>query len=167
MPDLQQKVDALKETQKTLGKIIHDWLVNIGLDDNTAMLLKGMIIVVGIFILSYIVFLIARRIIVRILHEIAKRTETTWDDVMVERRVFHRLAYLAPAILIHSLMPNMLANYETWTLLLQGALKIYMVLIVIIVLDAFFNALIDIYQNFEIAKFKPIKGYIQIMKIVI
>lgn len=167
MPDLQQKVDALKETQKTLGKIIHDWLVNIGLDDNTAMLLKGMIIVFGIFILSYIVFLIARRIIVRILHEIAKRTETTWDDVMVERRVFHRLAYLAPAILIHSLMPNMLANYETWTLLLQGALKIYMVLIVIIVLDAFFNALIDIYQNFEIAKFKPIKGYIQIMKIVI
>lgn len=167
MPDLQQKVDALKETQKTLGKIIHDWLVNIGLDDNTAMLLKGMIIVIGIFILSYIVFLIARRIIVRILHEIAKRTETTWDDVMVERRVFHRLAYLAPAILIHSLMPNMLANYETWTLLLQGALKIYMVLIVIIVLDAFFNALIDIYQNFEIAKFKPIKGYIQIMKIVI
>lgn len=167
MPDLQQKVDALKETQKTLGKIIHDWLVNIGLDDNTAMLLKGMIIVIGIFILSYIVFLIARRLIVRILHEIAKRTETTWDDVMVERRVFHRLAYLAPAILIHSLMPNMLANYETWTLLLQGALKIYMVLIVIIVLDAFFNALIDIYQNFEIAKFKPIKGYIQIMKIVI
>lgn len=167
MPDLQQKVDALKETQKTLGKIIHDWLVNIGLDDNTAMLLKGMIIVIGIFIISYIVFLIARRIIVRILHEIAKRTETTWDDVMVERRVFHRLAYLAPAILIHSLMPNMLANYETWTLLLQGALKIYMVLIVIIVLDAFFNALIDIYQNFEIAKFKPIKGYIQIMKIVI
>lgn len=167
MPDLQQKVDALKETQKTLGKIIHDWLVNIGLDENSAMLLKGMIIVIGIFILSYIVFLIARRIIVRILHEIAKRTETTWDDVMVERRVFHRLAYLAPAILIHSLMPNMLANYETWTLLLQGALKIYMVLIVIIVLDAFFNALIDIYQNFEIAKFKPIKGYIQIMKIVI
>lgn len=167
MPDLQQKVDALKETQKTLGEIIHDWLVNIGLDDNTAMLLKGMIIVIGIFILSYIIFLIARRIIVRILHEIAKRTETTWDDVMVERRVFHRLAYLAPAILIHSLMPNMLANYETWTLLLQGALKIYMVLIVIIVLDAFFNALIDIYQNFEIAKFKPIKGYIQIMKIVI
>jgi miniconductance mechanosensitive channel len=167
MPDFQQRVDAFKETQKTFGKMIHDWLIGVGLDENSAVLLKGMIIVLGIFILSYIVFLVARKIIVKVLHEIAKRTETTWDDVMVERRVFHRLAYLAPAILIHSLMPSMLANYETWTLLLQGALKIYMVLIVIIVLDAFFNALIDIYQNFEISKFKPIKGYIQIMKIII
>jgi miniconductance mechanosensitive channel len=167
MPDLQQRVDAFKESQLTFGRMIHDWLIGIGFDENSAMLMKGVIIVLGIFILSYIVFLIARRIIVQVLHEIAKRTETTWDDIMVERRVFHRLAYLAPAILIHSLMPSMMVNYETWTLLLQGALKIYMVLIIIIVLDAFFSSMIEIYQNYEISKFKPIKGYIQIMKIII
>jgi miniconductance mechanosensitive channel len=167
MPDLQQRVNAFKESQLTFGRMIHDWLIGIGFDENSAMLMKGVIIVLGIFILSYIVFLIARRIIVQVLHEIAKRTETTWDDIMVERRVFHRLAYLAPAILIHSLMPSMMVNYETWTLLLQGALKIYMVLIIIIVLDAFFSSMIEIYQNYEISKFKPIKGYIQIMKIII
>lgn len=167
MPDLQQRVDAFKESQQTFGRMIHDWLIGFGFEDSSAILMKGVIIVLGIFILSYIVFLISRRIIVQILHEIAKRTETTWDDIMVERRVFHRLAYLAPAILIHSLMPSMLVNYETWTLLLQGALKIYMVLIIIIVLDAFFSSMIEIYQNYEISKFKPIKGYIQIMKIII
>jgi len=164
---LEQKAEALIESKNTIGKFIHNWLTNIGIDENTALLLKGIIIVVCLFIASYIVFLIARKIIVKILHEIAKRTKTTWDDVMVERRVFHRLAYIAPALLIHALMPSMLMEYVTWTIILQGALKIYMILIVIMVLDAFFKAIIDIYQNYEIAKYKPIKGYVQIAKIII
>jgi len=167
MPDFQQRMDTFRETRNTLGVTIHDWLIRIGFDENSALLLKGAIIVVGLFILSYIVLFISKKIIVKVLHEIAKRTETTWDDIMVERGVFQRLAYLAPAILIHSLMPNMLHDYEAWVLILQGILKIYMVLIVIMVLDAFFYALIEIYQNYEISKFKPIKGYIQIMKIII
>ncbi|MFZ4799233.1 MAG: mechanosensitive ion channel family protein [Bacteroidia bacterium] len=167
MPDFQQRMDSFRETRNTLGVTIHDWLIRIGFDENSALLLKGAIIVIGLFILSYIVLFISKKIIVKVLHEIAKRTETTWDDIMVERGVFQRLAYLAPAILIHSLMPNMLHDYEAWVLILQGILKIYMVLIVIMVLDAFFYALIEIYQNYEISKFKPIKGYIQIMKIII
>ncbi|NVN95310.1 MAG: mechanosensitive ion channel [Bacteroidetes bacterium] len=160
-------MDTFRETRNTLGVTIHDWLVNIGFEENSAIILKGAIIVLGLFILSYIVLFIAKKIIVKVLHEIAKRTENTWDDIMVERGVFHRLAYVAPAILIHELMPNMLKDYSTWIVILQAALEIYMVLIVIMVLDAFFNALIDIYQNYEISKFKPIKGYIQIMKIII
>ncbi len=140
-----------------------------GVSEDYAFFVKSIIVVVGIFILSYIVFIIARKLIVKVLKEISKRTETTWDDILVEKRVFHRLAYLAPAMLIHSLMPEILTNvkYEFWVNLIQGALKIYMVIIVVVVIDAFFNAIIEIYNDFEISKYKPIKGYIQIVKIII
>jgi miniconductance mechanosensitive channel len=39
--------------------------------------------------------------------------------------------------------------------------------VVIIVINSFLNALNDIYQQYEISKTKSIKGYIQILKIVI
>ncbi|MFZ4400331.1 MAG: mechanosensitive ion channel family protein [Bacteroidales bacterium] len=156
-----------QNTQNTIGKIIHDWLIQIGFNESYTLLLKGVIIVFAILLLSLIVFYLTRIIIVKVLHEIAKRTETTWDDIMVERRVFHRLAYIAPAIIIHELMPSMLKDYITWIVLFQAALEIYIVLIIIIVMDAFFNALIDIYQNYEVAKFKPIKAYVQIFKIIV
>jgi len=159
--------ENFQNTQNTIGKIIHDWLINIGLNESSALLLKGIIIVLALLVLSLLVFYISRKIIVKILHEIAKRTETTWDDIMVERRVFHRLAYIAPAIIIHELMPNMLKDYLTWIIIIQAVLEIYMVLIIIIVMDAFFSALIDIYQNYEVAKFKPIKAYVQIFKIIV
>ncbi len=159
--------ENFQNTQDTIGKIIHDWLINIGLGESSALLLKGVIIVFALLLLSILVFFITRKIIVKILREIAKRTENTWDDIMVGKRVFHRLAYIAPAIIIHSLMPNMLKDYHTWTVILQAALEIYIVLIIIMVMDAFFAALIDIYQNYEISKFKPIKGYVQIFKIIV
>ena len=153
--------------EKTLGNNIYDWLIDLGLKHNNAVLIKGMIIVIGLLILSYIVFKVTQKVVVKLFKEIAKRTETTWDDIMVERRVFHRIAYIAPALLIHALLPTMLAEYHIWTSILQAALKIYMVFIVIIVLDAFFYTIIDIYQDFEMSKFKPVKGYVQISKIII
>jgi miniconductance mechanosensitive channel len=155
--------------EETFGTKIISWLIKMGVSEDYAFFVKSIIVVVGIFILSYIVFIIARKLIVKVLKEISKRTETTWDDILVEKRVFHRLAYLAPAMLIHSLMPEILTNvkYEFWVNLIQGALKIYMVIIVVVVIDAFFNAIIEIYNDFEISKYKPIKGYIQIVKIII
>ncbi|MFZ4414967.1 MAG: mechanosensitive ion channel family protein [Bacteroidales bacterium] len=156
-----------QNTQNTIGKILHDWLMDIGLNDSAAIVLKGVIIVISLLVLSVFVFYITRKIIVKILHEIAKRTENTWDDIMVERRVFHRLANIAPAVMLHSLIPTMMIDYVTWTVILQAALEIYIVLIIIMVMDAFFSALIEIYQNFEISKFKPIKAYVQILKIIV
>ncbi|MEI6696737.1 MAG: mechanosensitive ion channel domain-containing protein [Bacteroidota bacterium] len=156
-----------QNTKNTIGKMLHDWLMDIGLNDSAAIVLKGVIIVISLLVLSVFVFYITRKIIVRILHEIAKRTENTWDDIMVERRVFHRLANIAPAVMLHSLIPTMMIDYITWTVILQAALEIYIVLIIIMVMDAFFSALIEIYQNFEISKFKPIKAYVQILKIIV
>lgn len=155
--------------EDSLGTEILKWLIKLGVSENYAFFVKSLIIVVGIFILSYLVFIISRKLIVKVLKEITKRTENTWDDILLEKRVFHRLAYLAPAILIHSLMPIILTNviYEFWVNLIQGALKIYMVLIFVVVIDAFFNAIIEIYNDFEISRYKPIKGYVQIVKIII
>jgi miniconductance mechanosensitive channel len=159
-------VNVVKETP-TIGKMLENWLLNNGVNESFIIYLKGLIIVVLMFIASYLLFLIARKIIVRILHFIAKRTETTWDDVMIEKRVFHRLAYIAPAIFIHSVIPVALVEFAYWTLILQAILKIYMVVIVVMVLDSFFESIVEIYHGYEIAKFKPIKGYVQIARIIV
>jgi len=155
--------------EETFGTKILNWLIKLGISAEYAFFVKSIIIIVGIFLLSYIVFLIARKLIIKVFKEITKRTETTWDDILLEKRVFHRLAYLAPAVLIHSLMPEILTNvkYEFWVNLIQGTLKIYMVIIFVVVIDAFFNAVIEIYKDFKISKYKPIKSYIQIVKIII
>ena len=54
--------------------------------------------------------LIAKRLILRAVNYLVARTETQWDDYLVQRRVFGRLSHLAPAVVIYLLVPLLLGT---------------------------------------------------------
>ncbi len=56
--------------------------------------------------------LLAKRVIVRSMREIVKRTPFKWDDVLAEKRVFNRLSHLVPAIIINALADDVLGGSE-------------------------------------------------------
>ncbi len=150
-----------------LGKLIKDWLIGLGLEDSYAVWLKDTIFFVSIIILSIIIDLIAKRIIVKIIAKLASKTKTTWDDALIERKVFNRLSHIAAALVIYILSPIALQEYEFISQFIIVLTKIYMVFIVLLVIDSFLNASHDIYLTYEASKTRPIKGYIQVVKIII
>jgi len=153
--------------KESLGDIIRNWLINAGISEIYSGYVKNAIVIVAIILFSIIVYFITKKIIIQILKKIALKTKFTWDDVLIEKRVFHRLAYLVPAIILHALVPSTITGYDIWISVLQGGLKIYIIIIILLVINSFLNALNEIYQQeFESAKSKPIKGYIQVVNIV-
>jgi miniconductance mechanosensitive channel len=96
---------------------------------------------------------------------IVVRTKTRWDDILAEKRVFVKLAYLAPAITINFLTSYVLSDFEFLNRIIQIFTSIYIVIIILSVINAFLNAFNEIYNSYEVSKEKPIKGYIQVAKI--
>jgi len=92
-----------------------------------------------------------------------KKSRTTWDDVLVERKVFTRLSHLAPALVIYFSAP-LFSSIES--ILLRFSM-IYMIVVGVLVINSFLDSVVDIYRSFEISKQRPIKGYIQIIKIIL
>lgn len=157
----------IKFIEKGIDDIVIQWLTSTGLDADVSKWLSIIIVVLGIAILSFLADFIARKIILTILNRIAKKTKTLWDDILFERKVFNRLSHLAPAIVIFSLAPLALLESPGWINFIQILTRVYMIFVVLLVLDSFLNAMHDIYNTFEVSKKKPIKGYIQVVKIVI
>ena len=156
------------EIQKTVSYHVNEWLTQAGVASDTASWLKTVVMIAAIILLSFLANWITKKIILGILNKIAKKTKTNWDDKLISRRVFHKLAHLAPALVVYLLAPVALLEYnELFYQVVQSAAKIYMVLVVLLSIDAFINAGHDIYQSYEIAKTKPIKGYLQVVKILI
>ncbi len=118
-------------------------------------------------IVSYLLFLFFRKFINVVLKSIAHKTESTWDDILIERRVFNRLAYLAPVYLVYFLIPTVFEPFPDLVLFFLMGLKVTTIVIVMLVILAFLNAVLSIYQQFEISKSRPIKGYLQVIKIVV
>ena len=72
----------------------------------------------------------------------------------------------APALVIWFLAPLALADMPRLIALVLNGVGIYVIVVGLLVLDAALNAADDVYQKFEVARRVPIRGYIQVVKIV-
>lgn len=147
--------------------ILRNWIVNQGLDLSAADLLARGVIFTLIIILSLIAYLLAKHFILKGLTAIISRTTTQWDDVLLRKKVFNRLAHLAPAIVIYLFIAIPLVDYDWIISLINEVILIYMIVMGILALDAFLNASLAIYETYDISNKIPIKGFIQVFKIVI
>ncbi|MCK5764904.1 MAG: mechanosensitive ion channel [Bacteroidales bacterium] len=146
--------------------ILVNWLTGLGLSQEYAVILREFFWVIIIIILAILSFYIARYFIIKTVHIIVARSKTKWDDILAEKRVFIRLAYLAPAIVINFLTSHALSDFDFLNRIIQIITAIYMVIILLQVVTAILNALNEIYQSYEVSRGKPIKGYIQVAKII-
>jgi miniconductance mechanosensitive channel len=148
-------------------EFINNWLVSQGLSGATAMFLARSIAVVLVIILSILANYVVKRFILSGLVYSAGRTATKWDDMLVKRGVFNRLANFAPALVIYIMTPLALAGYEQLITVIQSGTLVCIIVIAILAIDAFLNTVFDIYQTFEVSKEIPIRSPIQVLKIII
>lgn len=151
----------------TIEISIKNWLQSIGMADDKAVIAADFASFLILVLLSLITFYISRKIFLEIIHRATAKSKTKWDDILAEQKFFKRVAYLVPSYIIYSFTPMVLQTYEHAVSLIRSAVIIYMIIVVILIISAFLNALGKIYEDFEISKSKPIKGYIQVVKIVV
>lgn len=140
-----------------------------------------------IIFLAWLGHFITRKIFIRIVSRIAKRTKTTWDDILVRRKVFSGIAHLVPALILYytsdfSYPPitqelselgestlNSLSQGYYFSLagFLLKVAQLYFIFIIIFVSNALLNAGLDIYNTTPFSQNRPIKGYLQLVKILI
>jgi miniconductance mechanosensitive channel len=149
-------VDALKEL-----------LIRWGVSPYFADIFKVSIVVLAIILLAWIANFVAKRIILGILHTMVKKSKTNWDDIIFERKVFNRLSLIAPAAVIYHSVTLPLAEYPGFIAFVQNLCLVYMVVVSLLVLLSFLDALHEIFLTFPVSKERSIKGYIQVVKIIL
>ncbi|MBE9502944.1 MAG: mechanosensitive ion channel [Proteobacteria bacterium] len=148
-------------------ELIQGWLINVGLGTTVAEIAAIGIALTLVILLSIISDLIAKRMLLAGIGYIISRTGAKWDDILLERKVFNKLAHLAPAMVIYLATPLILKDYTGAATTIMSGVMIYIIVMGMLVLDALLNAILDIYQNFEVSKEVPIKGFVQVLKIVV
>ncbi|MDP4290466.1 MAG: mechanosensitive ion channel [Bacteroidota bacterium] len=145
-----------------------DWLEKIGLDKATAINFWNMTDFLFVLILSIILYYIAKWIIGSVLKHIARRTTTVWDDILYDYKVFHRMAFLIPGLLIRVMASGTLSEFGPKVVhVAQSLSSIYIISIFMLVILTFFKALDAIYQTLSVSKYRPIKPFLQVAAIIV
>lgn len=164
MEELQQHLESHYSIVNTLKQ----WLLSIGVSERLAEVLKVSIAVAIMLLFSVLVYFIVRHVFVRLVVKISKRTNSTWGQVFAEHKFFHRFAHLAPALIIYLSIDVVLGGvFPTITEIIRALCKIYMVVVVLLMLNAFLDSVNDLYRRLPFAANWPIKGLLQVVKIVL
>jgi miniconductance mechanosensitive channel len=97
---------------------------------------------------------------------LVERSMSKWDDHLYEQKVFTRLVLLLPAIVLKVSLEPSISKYPEAIKFIGLGLHLYMIFIVLLVIVSFLNAIYHIYGELDVSDSKPIKGYVQIGKII-
>jgi miniconductance mechanosensitive channel len=137
-----------------------------GLSDGMHIFIENATIILITILLAILADYIVKRIIITTITRLARRSKNEWDDVFVKQKVFNRLAHLAPALIVFYAL-QYIFEAENLVTFLGNLTQAYMVVVVLLVVDALLNALHEIYQKLPISQGRNIKGYVQVVKIIV
>ncbi|MGM0497961.1 MAG: mechanosensitive ion channel family protein [Bacteroidota bacterium] len=153
-----------------INEIISDfqqWIESLGIGTETAQIIKVIILVAAVLLFALLVDFITKRVLLVTIKKVIRKSKSRWDDMLLRRRVIHRISHIAPALVVYYFIQIGLSDFPQTMALLETGVVIYMIFIIMLTLDAFFSALHDIYDTLPISKERPIKGYIQVAKILL
>lgn len=137
-----------------------------GMSEQMALILENTSVFIVIVLLAFLADRITKGILIRIIKRIVKRSKTKYDDIFLERKVFNRLAHIAPALVVNGMIV-FLIDAPQLIHLIKILTEIYIVIVSALVANSVVNAFHDIYQHLPISNGRNIKGYVQVVNIIV
>ena len=118
-------------------------------------------------IVCYALHALLRRVVLPWTIRLVTRSRTTWDDALHEAKVFARLAHLPPAFVAFAGIQAIPGLDPRLVLVVQRVAVSWMVLGGSLSAGAFLSAANEIYAARPENRDRPVKGYLQVIKMVL
>jgi miniconductance mechanosensitive channel len=148
-----------------ISEILHQWLLNIGVNENISMYLNMLILLVGMVVLIWIIDFIIRKVLITIFGKIAAKTSSNFDDLLIKNKLPRNVAHIIPLLIAIEFIPTVFNDFESVKNLSDKALQLFIVLLVLRIVRSFLNTLRDYFKTLPRLKDKPIDSYIQVFMI--
>lgn len=118
-----------------------------------------------LFTAAVLAHFVAQRLLVSAARALARRSRSTWDDALVDNKVFGRLAQLLPALIIYLGIGFVPALPESIDTLIRNVATGYMVLMLTLALTSALSAANQVYESSPVSRERPLKGFVQLLQI--
>jgi miniconductance mechanosensitive channel len=108
-------------------------------------------------------YLITKKVLVNAAHRFSERSKNRLDDLLSQHKIFEVLAYLVPVLLIHygsRLTPSL-------TPIIDKLVSVVWVIVISLLASRLLSAGLTLYESYPISKRWPLKGYVQIARLLV
>lgn len=143
------------------------YFIDLGWDEVYVRYINALIWSGIILLLAWLLDWISKRVLLRIIRKVISKSTSNWDDMLYEKKVFHRMSHFVSLIVIYALSPYVLSELpESFTHIVRGAVNIAAILLFLALLHSLLEGIKEIYNSYEISKYRSINGYVQVVRII-
>ena len=151
-----------------IGKRLHELLVKkMALSDTFGELLYGAIVTAAIILLGIGINWLIQKSFTWIAGKSGKLKKSRWHGYIVKRRLAHHVLLLIPGIFVYGLPYFFYEDGEPMIRYLHRADIIYMLIVVIMILNAVLFCFLDYYSTTDKNKKHPLKSLIQALQVIL
>ena len=147
------------------GITLNDLLQRLGIHSSWLLsTLEFLIRILFIAIVAWLTYFIARKWLAKIVVKLAGRTDTRWDDLMFDQRFFNYFAFFITPIVIRMVSFQIGLEY---LVVINKVIDIWIVFAGAFLLSVVMDGVNRIYNSYPVARNRPIKVFIQVIKIFV
>lgn len=143
------------------------WLETEGIGAANAVMLVNTAKLFLLILLAGLSDRLAKKLLIAGLGTLASQTKNTWDDDLAKKNVFSRLAHIAPAAVIYAGIDYFFPARDTLVSVIQKLAAVFMLFMGMRVFSAVLDVFLESYEKREISRSRPIKGYLQILVLIL
>lgn len=117
----------------------------------------------GVLLLCIVVHAITRKYLLRGIEKLVQRSKTTYDDKLLKSGIFHRLALIAPAVVLY----NFAALFGSFEHIMRRMLAASIIVITMLALGALLKTIGEILDDRNKEQRFNFKTYVQISKLIL
>ena len=110
-----------------IRKFVDSMITWAGITGDYVPMLRHILLTIIAVLLAMLSDFLCRKILVPLISKITEKTEFSWDDVLLNRKVLTSACHIVPAVVIWSLMPLIYLEYPIFKEILERATGIYIV----------------------------------------
>ena len=153
------------EQGKDLTTFLRDWLIEGGLDPGIAGFVSLAVNIVALLLLFIILRYFSKKIILRLFLSFSTKTETTFDDFLVQSNFPKYVSAVPALILLIFAVPVIFENYLQLLDILETLLDVYIIILSILICRSLLRTCNNYLLTREEFKDKPLESYIQVLMI--
>lgn len=155
------------ENMRTLGGWMNDLLTSWGLPSRYADSIDEVLVAVLIILLAIGLNYFFQAVVAGGIKRYARRSARMWSTLLVERKAVHHLLHVVPGILIYLLLPLAFVKGDGMLDFSRRVCMIYIIVAILLSVNALLLVMLDIYNSKEVRKNHPIRGFVQVLQVVL
>ena len=150
-----------------LSSFLPEWLTFWQTDSDSYSTSQRVFLILLILVVSFALDFLCKRILAPLFKKIAERTETKWDDYLLNDDVLAKVCHFIPPFVAYAMMSLVFSREQALLDIVFKISWIYIVVVAVRLVFAILDSVYSISNDHEKYKHRSLKGFYQMLKLLV